>query len=51
MEICGYCAGEKKQGIYKNVDHTMINHSIATVRECSLHDPKQELFGNRNGNR
>ena len=24
----------------KNVDHMMINHDIAAVRECSVHDPK-----------
>ena len=24
----------------KSVDHMMINYDIATVRECSVHDPK-----------
>ena len=29
----GCCAAEKMQERYKNVDHMMINHDIATVRE------------------
>ena len=39
MEALGCCAAEKKQDI-KNVGHMTINHDIATVRECSMHDPK-----------
>ena len=41
----------------KNVDHMMINHDIATVRECFVHDPKYGFFElsmgrlNWNGNR
>ena len=44
MEAWGCFAAEKKQGRYKSVDHTMIKHNIATVRECSAHDPKKEFF-------
>ena len=36
MEAWGCCAAEKKQERYKNVNHMMTNHDIATVREFML---------------